>query len=67
MVLIEHNNTIYLGKDMIDSLANPIQYEDNDVRGNLRPKVYDLNNNNSKSITFPDGTSILVEYNGVLP
>ena len=67
MVLLEHNNTIYMGDDMIDSLDNPIQCEDIDVRIDLGPEVYYPNNNNAQSIAFPDVTSILVDYNGVLP
>ena len=39
VVLLEHNNTIYMGDDMIDSLDNPIQCEDNYVRVDLRQKV----------------------------
>ena len=38
MVLLEHNNTIYMVEDMINSLANPIQCEDNDARMSLCPK-----------------------------
>ena len=67
MVLLELNNTIYMGDYMIYSLYNSIQREDNDLRIDLRPKVYDKNNNNSQLITFPYGTSIPVDYNGVLP
>ena len=67
LLFLEHNTTIYMGGDMIDSLANTIQCEDNDVRFNLRPKVYHPNNNNTQLITFPDGTSIPVNYNRVLP
>ena len=67
MVFLEHNNTTYMGDGMIDSLANPNKCEDNDVRVDLSPKVYDPNNNNTHQINFPDGTSISVEYNGVLP
>ena len=67
VVLIEHDNTIYMENNMIDYLANPSQCENNDVRVNLRPKLYDPNNNNKQSITFPYVTSIPVEYNGVLP
>ena len=52
---------------MIDYLANPIKCEDNDVRLDLCPKVYDKNKNNTQSITFPDGTSTPVDYYGVLP
>ena len=54
--LLEHNNTIYMGYDMIYSLARPIQCKYNDVRVNLLPKVSYPNNNNSQSIIFPYGT-----------
>ena len=54
MILIEHNNTKYMGETMIDSLANPIQCEDNYVRFNLRPKLYYPNNNYAQTFTFPD-------------
>ena len=41
VVLLEHNNTIHTGKgDIINSLANPIQCEDNDMKINFFPKVY---------------------------
>ena len=67
VVLIEHKNTIYMGDNMIDSLANPIQCGDNDARIDLRPKLYNTKNNNAESINSPDGTSNPVEYYGVLP
>ena len=56
-----------MGDYMIYYLDNPIQCEDNDVRMDLCPKVYEYNNNDAQSINFPDGTSIPVHYNGVLP
>ena len=56
-----------MGDEIIDSLVDPIQCEDNSVRVNLCPKVYDLNNNNETLITFLDGNSIPVDYGGVLP
>ena len=56
-----------MGDNMIDYLANPIQCEDNDVRIDLRPKLYYPNNNNTQPITFPYGTSIPVDSYGVLP
>ena len=31
-ILLEHNNTIYLGEDMEDSLANPVQSEEVGIR-----------------------------------
>ena len=51
-----------MGDNVIYSLDNPIQCEDIDVRVDLRPKVYYINMNNAKSITFLDGTPIPVEY-----
>ena len=67
MFLLYHNNTIYTWYDIIDSLSNPIQYEDNDVIVDLRQKEYYPNNNNELSMNFPYGTSIPVEYDEVLP
>ena len=46
VVLIEHNNTIYMGDNMINYLAKPIQCEDNNARIDLHPKLYYQNNNN---------------------
>ena len=60
VVFIEQNNTIFMGDNMIDSLDKPIGCEDNDVRVDLRSKIYYPHNNNSQSITFSDGTSIPV-------
>ena len=56
VVLPEHNNTIYMGDDMIYSLDNPIQCEDNDVGVDLRPTLFYPNKNNAQLITLPDGT-----------
>ena len=47
---------------------NPIQVEENDVRVNLRTKhIYPSNTNECQSITFNDCTTLLLEYDGVLP
>ena len=64
--MLENNNTIYMGYDMIDSLANPIQLEDNYVRIGLCTKLNDPNHKYAQSITFPNGTSTTIEYNGVI-
>ena len=61
VVFLENNNTIYMGDDIICSLANPIKCEDNYVKVELRTKLYYHNKNNEHFITFPDGTSIPVE------
>ena len=52
VVLLEHNNTIYLGDNMINTLTNPIICDDDNVRFDLLPKLYYPNNNNAHSITF---------------
>jgi len=65
-LILEHNNTVYLGDNLVDSLANPIQSEDNDVRVDIRPKVI-YNEARSQSVSFPDGTIIPIMYEGVLP
>ena len=40
VLLLEHNNAIYLSDAMQDSLANPIQSEANGIKIDLRPKLY---------------------------
>ena len=52
---------------MIDSLDKPVQTENNDVKVDLHPKVYDPNKNNAQYITLPFEHRIPVEYNGVFP
>ena len=37
-IFLEHNNTIYMGKDMEYPVANPIQLENNVIRVDLCPK-----------------------------
>lgn len=66
-ILLQHNNTIYLGKEMNDSLANPIQAEEEGVRIDLRPKRYYKDDVNAQSITLANGVNIPVLYDGVLP
>ena len=53
MDFLEHNNTIYTEDNIINYLAKPIKCEDSDKRIGLSKKLYDTNNNNTK-------TSILV-------
>ena len=67
-ILLENNNTIYMGHNMTDSLLNPIQCEDNDVHIDVRPqKFYPKITDEVQRITFDDGFSIPILYNGVLP
>ena len=65
-ILLENFHTIYLGENMTDSLINPIQAEDNDVRIDIRPKRF-YPNEDCQCIRFPDGTSLPLQYDGVLP
>ena len=66
-ILLEYNNTIYMGSDMDDSLCNPIQLEENNVRVDLRPKAYYPSESGAQSITFSNDFSIPIDYDGVLP
>ena len=64
--ILECNNSIYLGNQMNDSLMNPIQAEESDVRIDVRLKRY-YTDPHAQTITFPCGTLIPVEYDGALP
>jgi hypothetical protein len=67
VLLLECNNSIYLGDKMGDSLMNPIQAEEVDVRVDTRPKRYYPHEIGCQCLTFQDGTIIPVIYDGVLP
>ena len=67
VILLECNNSIYLGDKMSDSLMNPIQAEEIGVRVDTRPKRYYPDEIGCQSLQFPDGTIIPVLYDGVLP
>jgi hypothetical protein len=67
-ILLENYNAIYLGTNMNDSLLNPIQAEENEVHIDIRPtRYYPSEKSHCQSIHFPDGTSLPLEYEGVLP
>ena len=67
VLLLEHNNTIYLGDAMQDSLSNSIQSEEVGVRVDLRPQRYYEGEGNPQSITFKNGMVLPILYEGVLP
>ena len=66
-LILESNNTIYLGEKMEDSLINPIQAEEIGVQVDTRPQRYYPDIWTAQSLSFPDGTVIKLKYNGVLP
>ena len=66
-ILLEHNNTIYLGNKMEDCLANPIQCEENGVKIDIRPKSYYPNETTAQTLHLADGIVLPLQYNGVLP
>ena len=67
-LLLENRNAIYMGENMNDSLLNPIQCEENDVRIDLRPaKFYGNHDSKCQKLIFDDGYEIPIEYDGVLP
>ena len=65
--ILECNNAIYLGEDMDDSLINPIQCEENNVRVDIRPRAYYPHCDHAQSVRFDDGTELRLQYDGVLP
>ena len=66
-VILESNNSIYMGSEMDNSLLNPIQMEENDVKVDIRPSTYYPNVVDAQTVIFEDGTRIPILYDGVLP
>ena len=66
-ILLECNNDIYMGENLDDALANPIQAEENDVQIDIRPRSFYPNQESAQTIEFSDGTTINILYDGVLP
>ena len=67
VLLLEHNNTIYLDDAMQDNLSNSIQSEEIDIRMDLRPRHYYDEDCQVQTITFPNGMVLPILYVGVLP
>ena len=67
VILLEHNNVIYMGDNMVDSLSNPIQSEEAGVGLDVRPRYYYKGEEHAQTISFPDGTTIPILYDGALP
>ena len=67
-LLLIVNNAIYLGDNMTDSLANPVQCMDNDVQIDIRPRFYYPTEPSAQTIHFPsDNITLPIEYEGPLP
>ena len=66
-LIIKHNNTIYLGEDMEDSLCKTIQSEEAGTRVDIRSRYYYEDSDGLQSMMFPDGTIIPILFDGVLP
>ena len=64
---LEHNNTIYMGDMMENSLANPLQSDNNGIQINIRSNKYYGDSSGAHTITLPYGTIIPILYDGVLP
>ena len=52
---------------MDDSLCNPVQCEEINVRVDIRPKSYYMDQFQAQSITLESGLIIPLQYDGVLP
>lgn len=66
-LILEHNNVIYLGDNVNDSLSNPIQSEEYGVRMDLRPKKHYASEVSCQTVTSSDGTVLPILFDGVLP
>ena len=67
VLLLEHNNTIYLGDAMQDSLSNPIQSKEISFRIDLLSRHYYNDYCQAQTIIFPNGMVLPILYEGVLP
>jgi len=65
-IILVFNQSIYGGEFMNDSLLNPIQCIQNDVKVDIRPRRYYPNEIDPQTIQF-QGRVINLEYDGPLP
>ena len=65
-ILLEINNTIYIGYLMEDSLLNTLYSEGNGINIDICPNEYYPAESISQTITIPDGTFIPILYDGVI-
>lgn len=66
--LLQINNAIYLGENMEHSLLCPNQCEDNNIRIDIRPKLYYPNSPTASTIFCSEqNLSIPVQHHGPLP
>lgn len=65
-IILIFNQSIYRGEFMEDSLVNPIQCLQNDVRIDSRPRIFYPDDENSQTIQF-EGQCINLVYDGPLP
>ena len=66
-IVLEGNNSIYVGDDMLDSLMNSIQLENHNVRVDVCLKRFYPGDDLVQTVTFADGMVLLLLYNGILP
>ena len=65
--ILEHNNTIYLDDKLSHSLANPMQSKLNGIQIGLHPQHFYQDDATAQRIEFPDGTTIPILFDGLLP
>ena len=65
-LILIFNQSIYRGEFMEDSLVNPIQCLQNDVRIDSRPRIFYPDDENSQTLQF-EGQCINLVYDGPLP
>ena len=65
-IILIFNQSIYGGEIMDDSLANPIQCLQNDVKIDCRPSIFYPDDDDAQTIQF-EGQRISIQYDGPLP
>jgi hypothetical protein len=63
---LEDNNTIYLGEQLDDSLANPMQSALTDVLVDIRPQSL-YPGQLAQQLEFADGTVLPILFDSVFP
>ena len=66
-ILLDHNNTIYMGDMMEFYLTNPLQSEENGIHIFIHTKNSFPDDSGSQNIPLPDCTLIPILYCGVPP
>lgn len=66
-IILQINNTIYLGSEMDGGLLNSIQCMENNVHVDLRPRKYYPKETEAQTLLLPDNLTLNIQYQNVTP